>query len=329
MDRIEALRRRLEKTEVSQAKRLAKAQFREGHLEEQIEAIAHLRTRQKGPLDLVNSITESLPRLPTLWLTVLEEKDRVVSIEGEALSLTSITHFIRTLKRCPVFTRVYLSGWEASDGTLRFRAEAKISYWPMDEQAGRKSGFQRKNRPIIRVIVLSALVSILLHVVSIWPLQTEIDSLERQKQNSESVLSQKEGNSTDLPQSIQSLSRARSRLQPLQLALARRESPAVMAQIQQLARNSDLEIKSFVPLERVRSRFYQEYPFQISLNGSFHNLGRFLEKVGQCEQIINVTNIVIKGVDGDPNPGTTVRVRMTSSTFVMENPGSNPEKEAD
>ena len=77
------------------------------------------------------------------------------------------------------------------------------------------------------------------------------------------------------------------------------------------------------------SRFYQEYPFQISLNGSFHNLGRFLEKVGQCEQIINVTNIVIKGVDGDPNPGTTVRVRMTSSTFVMENPGSNPEKEAD
>ena len=128
VDRIEALRRRLEKTEVSQAKRLAKAQFREGYLEEQIEAIEHLRTRQKGPLDLVNSITESLPRLPTLWLTVLEEKDRVVSIEGEALSLTSITHFIRTLKRCPVFTRVDLSGWEASDGTLRFRAETEISY---------------------------------------------------------------------------------------------------------------------------------------------------------------------------------------------------------
>ena len=125
--RIEALGRRRKEAEVSQAK-LAQLQLREARLEERLEVIAHLRTRQKGPLDLVNAITESLPRLPTLWLTGLEEKDRVVSIEGEALSLASITDFITTLKRSPALTRVDLSGWEARGRTLRFRAESKISY---------------------------------------------------------------------------------------------------------------------------------------------------------------------------------------------------------
>ena len=161
------------------------------------------------------------------------------------------------------------------------------------------------------------------------PLQTELDSLERQERDLKSVLSQKKGKSIDLSQSIHSLSRARTRLDQLQMALARRESPAVMAQIQQLARSSDLEVKSFLPLERVRRRFYLEHPIQISLEGNFHNLGRFLEKVGQCEQIINVINIAIRGMDGDPPPGTSLRARMTASTFALEDPGSDPEKETD
>ncbi len=125
--RIEVLGRRQEEAEVSRAK-LAQCQLREARLEEQLGAIEHLRTRQKGPLDLVNAITESLPRLPTLWLTVLQERDRVVSIEGEALSLASITDFITTLKRSPALIRVDLTGWEASGGKLRFRAESEISY---------------------------------------------------------------------------------------------------------------------------------------------------------------------------------------------------------
>ncbi len=198
----------------------------------------------------------------------------------------------------------------------------------MSEQTSRRSGSQRKNRPI-KIIVLTALVSILLHVVWIWPLQTELDSLKGQERDLKSALSQRRGSSIDLSQSIQRLSQARTRLEQLQVALARRESPAVMAQIQQLARSSDLEINSFVPLERVGSRFYQEHPLQISLEGSFHSLGRFLERVGQSEQIINITNLAIKGVEGDPNPGRSLRARLTASTFVLEDPGPDPEKETD
>ena len=125
--RIETLGRRQKEAEATQS-RLAQVKVRLTQLEEQLEAIEHLRKRQKGPLGLVNAITESLPRLPILWLTVLEEEDRVMSIEGEARSLASITDFITTLKRSPALTRVDLSGWEASDKTLRFRAESEISY---------------------------------------------------------------------------------------------------------------------------------------------------------------------------------------------------------
>ncbi len=198
----------------------------------------------------------------------------------------------------------------------------------MGEQAGRKPGSQRRNR-LIRLIVLSALVSALLHVVCIWPLQSELDSLAGQEQDLKTVLSQKRSNGTALSQSIQDLNRARTRLDQLQTALARRGAPSIMAQIQQLAKSSNLEIKSFVPLDKVSGRFYQEHPSRISLEGGFHNLGRFLEEVSECEQIINVTNIAIRGVAGDPSPETSLQARITASTFALLDPGSAPDEETD
>ncbi len=198
----------------------------------------------------------------------------------------------------------------------------------MGEQAGRKPGSQRRDRPI-RLILLSGLVSVLFHLLCIWPLQSELDSLRKQERDLNTLLSQKGSNSMALSQSIQSLNRARTRLSQVQTALARRDAPSILDQIQQLARNSDLEIKSFVPLERVSGRFYQERPCRLSLEGRFHNLGRFLEEVGNCEQIINVTNIVIRGEAGNPSPGISLQARMTASTFVLPDPGSAPEEETD
>ena len=125
--RIEALERRQKEAEATRS-RLAQVKLSLSQLEEQLEAVEHLRARQKAPLGLLNAITKSLPRLPTLWLTALEEKDRVVSIEGEAHNLASIIDFIATLNESPALTRVDLSGWEASGKTLRFRAESEISY---------------------------------------------------------------------------------------------------------------------------------------------------------------------------------------------------------
>ena len=177
--------------------------------------------------------------------------------------------------------------------------------------------------------MLTALVSVLVHVVCIWPLQTELDSLAKQERDLKTVLSQKRSNGRALSQSIESLNRARTRLGQLQTALARREAPSIMAQIQQLARNSGLEITSFVPLDRVPGRFYQEHPSRISLEGGFHNLGRFLEEVSTYETVINVTNIAIKRVAGDPRPGTSLQARLTASTFVLLDPGSAPEEETD
>lgn len=125
--RIDALERRQKEVEASQAE-LSQFRLREGLLKERLESIKRLRAQRKGPLDLVNAITQSLPRLPTLWLTVLKEENRVVNIEGKALTLASINSFIANLERSPALTRVDLSGWEADGGTLRFRAKSEISY---------------------------------------------------------------------------------------------------------------------------------------------------------------------------------------------------------
>lgn len=174
-----------------------------------------------------------------------------------------------------------------------------------------------------------ALLSVLFHVVFIWPLETELDSLARQEQDLKVALSQRRSNRRALSQSIQSLDRAQTRLDQLQTAFPGREDPFIMSQIQQLARSSHLKIKRFVPLDSVPGPFYQEHPNRISLEGGFHNLGRFLEEVGECEQIINITNVAITGVPGDPSPGTSLQARMTASTFILVDPASDLEEGTD
>lgn len=72
-------------------------------LTERLGLIDRLHRTQRAPVDLLQSVSASVP--DGLWLLELTQKGPQVQIEGRALSLTSLTDFVERLQTSGTFER--------------------------------------------------------------------------------------------------------------------------------------------------------------------------------------------------------------------------------
>jgi type IV pilus assembly protein PilO len=98
----------------------------------------------------------------------------------------------------------------------------------------------------------------------------------------------------------------------------------LLRRIQGMATQSNLSIRGFVPRPVTTRQMYAEWPIGLQIEGTYHNLGRFLERVSKFPRIINVTAINIRA-GGNPAQGETIAADCTAMTFVMtEQPPAPP-----
>jgi type IV pilus assembly protein PilO len=90
----------------------------------------------------------------------------------------------------------------------------------------------------------------------------------------------------------------------------------LLRRIQTLAAQSDLAIRGFKPAPSVTKQLHAEWPIALQLDGTYHKLGEFLDRVSKFSRIINVSNISIKGKD-KPEPNSTITVECVATTFVL------------
>ena len=93
----------------------------------------------------------------------------------------------------------------------------------------------------------------------------------------------------------------------------------LLRRIQGMATQSSLTIRGFAPQAVATKQSYAEWPIGLQLDGTYHNLGGFLERVSKFPRIINVTGIHIKA---KPTPGgsDTISAEATATTFVLIDP---------
>jgi type IV pilus assembly protein PilN len=85
------------------AKLVDRASARRAELAERLSLIDRLRSTKRGPVTLLETISESLP--DGLWLSELKQTGATVQMEGRAVSLTAITDFAEKLQNSAVFER--------------------------------------------------------------------------------------------------------------------------------------------------------------------------------------------------------------------------------
>ncbi|MED5262493.1 MAG: type 4a pilus biogenesis protein PilO [Myxococcota bacterium] len=75
-----------------------------------------------------------------------------------------------------------------------------------------------------------------------------------------------------------------------------------------------VQIKSIERLSEVQKDFYAEVPFQLELEGSYHGMAMFFERLARLPRIVNMGTLQIETVD-ESGDGATLRVRGEATTY--------------
>jgi type IV pilus assembly protein PilO len=127
-----------------------------------------------------------------------------------------------------------------------------------------------------------------------------------------------------LPQFRSDVATLEARLDSLRAVLPEEKDVGdLLRRIQTLAVQSNLQIKGFKPAPIVTKQMHAEWPITLELDGTYHNLGQFFDRVGRFSRIINVGAVKIKAKD-KPQPGSTIAVTCTATTFVLIDPKTAP-----
>lgn len=90
----------------------------------------------------------------------------------------------------------------------------------------------------------------------------------------------------------------------------------LLRRIQTLATQSSLTIRGFKPQPVATRQMHAEWPISLELEGTYHNLGLFLDRVSKFPRIINVGKLDIRAKQ-TPDPNATIDVACTATTFVL------------
>lgn len=94
-----------------------------------------------------------------------------------------------------------------------------------------------------------------------------------------------------------------------------KETPDLMRKVQSLAAQSNLTIRTFTPAATVNKEFYQEWPINMAVDGSYHNLGYFFDRVSRLSRLVNVGNLKITS-SANQTPSKTIAANCVATTFV-------------
>jgi type IV pilus assembly protein PilO len=120
-----------------------------------------------------------------------------------------------------------------------------------------------------------------------------------------------------LNQFRQQVAELEGRLESLKAVLPEQKDVAdLLRRIQLLATQSNLAIRGFKPAPSVTKQLHMEWPIALQLDGTYHNLAMFFDRVSKFSRIINVNNIAIRAKE-KPELTSTISVDCVATTFVL------------
>jgi Tfp pilus assembly protein PilO len=97
----------------------------------------------------------------------------------------------------------------------------------------------------------------------------------------------------------------------LQVLPSKRNTEELIKRIETLTRQGDFTLKKFTPQDFIPKEFYAEWPIDIALDGTYHNLALFFDRMSRFSRIINVEALKISELSGVPQ-------KSISATFVAK-----------
>jgi type IV pilus assembly protein PilO len=127
-----------------------------------------------------------------------------------------------------------------------------------------------------------------------------------------------------LPEFQKEVADLQARLDSLKPILPEEKDAAdLLRRVNTLAVQSNLTVQVFRPQAIATRQMHAEWPIQLELSGTYHNLGLFLDRISKFPRIINVGALNIRG-KAEPSANATIDVTCTATTFVLLDTPAGP-----
>jgi type IV pilus assembly protein PilO len=102
-----------------------------------------------------------------------------------------------------------------------------------------------------------------------------------------------------------------------------KETDQIFRSVQQQATTSALRILRVAPRPLIDHEVYTEWPIDMEVTGTFHNVGMFLDKIRQLPRIVNITGLhmTVRNAEGDLAFTSSVGATYMATTFVYKEEG--------
>src|SRR6266542_5859175 len=138
--------------------------------------------------------------------------------------------------------------------------------------------------------------------------KTELDGLNQEIQKGRAA-------ERKLSQFREEVKRLELELGKLLLILpSQRNTEELIKRVEALTRQGDFRLKKFTPGDFVHKDFYSEWPIDIQLDGTYHNLALFFDRMSRFSRIINVEEMKISALN-DPT-GKSIAASFVAKTFI-------------
>ncbi len=156
------------------------------------------------------------------------------------------------------------------------------------ERIGKLTGAQK----LAGALGIYALIAAALYFGAIKPTSEKIDSALREQE----TLTEQRDENRDI---AENRDRWERRVERLNEELAKavkelpndREIPELVRRISSIGKKIGLEFLLFQPLPEVPRDFYADVPVKLKVEGSYHEVATFFDRIGKLNRIVNIRNI--------------------------------------
>lgn len=157
------------------------------------------------------------------------------------------------------------------------------------------------------------------------PARTEMAGRATQLARLKADLAKGQATAKKLPEFKAEVEQLEARLANLRAVLPEEKDAAdLLRQMQSVATQSNLTITSFKPAPVVTKELHAEWPITLELQGTYHNLALFLDRLGKFTRIVNISNLDVKGRDKS-DPSETITATCVATTFVLIEKPATPD----
>jgi type IV pilus assembly protein PilO len=180
-----------------------------------------------------------------------------------------------------------------------------------------------KNWPWYGSLILAVVIFALAYFIYFSPQNAKLQDLRAERIKVENEVKDLKQKKKELDKIEAELVVMTAQLKGLESIIPqRREQADILRQIQQLAYDARLDVTNFTQQKEINKEFYAEWPIVVQINGTYHNLGTYFDRLSQYSRLFTIDKFQIKALNRQTDL-STISANWTAKTYLfLEEPAT-------